>query len=115
MPFKIHPAGNLSGASRRGGRPPTGGRSTWYPRAGTASASPGPAGRSPATGERRGHERHYYDRLRMNDKFDFKYRVALAAVTALVLGDQVLVQPYLVRLTTDAPLINVAGRQRMLS
>jgi len=33
----------------------------------------------------------------------------------LVLGDQVLVQPYLMRLTTDAPVINVAGRQRMLS
>src|SRR4051794_41139630 len=49
------------------------------------------------------------------DLFDRTYRTALAVVTALVLGNQVLVQPYLMRLTTDAPLINVAGRQRMLS
>src|SRR5262245_55952582 len=47
--------------------------------------------------------------------FDRKYRTALAVVTVLVLGNQLLVQPYLMRLTTDAPLINVAGRQRMLS
>jgi len=51
----------------------------------------------------------------MIDKLERKYRTALAIVMVLVLGDQVLVQPYLVRLTIDAPLINVAGRQRMLS
>jgi two-component system sensor kinase FixL len=44
-----------------------------------------------------------------------KYRIALTVVAILVLGNQALVQPYLMRLTTDAPLINVAGRQRMLS
>jgi two-component system, LuxR family, sensor kinase FixL len=44
-----------------------------------------------------------------------KYRLALLVVASLVLGNQVLVQPYLMQLTTDAPLINVAGRQRMLS
>jgi two-component system sensor kinase FixL len=44
-----------------------------------------------------------------------KYGLALAAIAALVVGDQALVQPYLMRLTTDAPRINVAGRQRMLS
>jgi signal transduction histidine kinase len=44
-----------------------------------------------------------------------KYRLALAAVALLVLGDQALVQPFLARLTTDAPMINLAGRQRMLS
>lgn len=49
------------------------------------------------------------------DTFDRKYRTALAVVAVLILGNQVLVQPYLMRLTTDAPLINVAGRQRMLS
>ncbi len=49
------------------------------------------------------------------DTFDRKYRTALAVVAVLVLGNQVVVQPYLMRLTTDAPLINVAGRQRMLS
>jgi signal transduction histidine kinase len=47
--------------------------------------------------------------------FDRKYRTALAVVTVLVLGNQALVQSYLMRLTTDAPLINTAGRQRMLS
>jgi two-component system, LuxR family, sensor kinase FixL len=49
------------------------------------------------------------------DTFDRKYRTALVVVAVLILGNQVLVQPYLMRLTTDAPLINVAGRQRMLS
>ncbi|MHB1558742.1 MAG: sensor histidine kinase [Isosphaeraceae bacterium] len=44
-----------------------------------------------------------------------KYRIALAIVALLVVGNQALVQPYLVQLTTDAPLINLAGRQRMLS
>ena len=44
-----------------------------------------------------------------------KYRIALTVVAILVLGNQVLVQPYMMRLTTDAPLINIAGRQRMLS
>ena len=44
-----------------------------------------------------------------------KYVIALAVVAVLVLGNEVLVQPYMMRLTTDAPLINTAGRQRMLS
>jgi hypothetical protein len=43
------------------------------------------------------------------------YRIALAIVAALVLGNEVLLQPYITRLSTDAPLINIAGRQRMLS
>ena len=34
-----------------------------------------------------------------------KYRIALAVVAILVLGNQALVRPYLVRLTTDAPLM----------
>jgi signal transduction histidine kinase len=41
--------------------------------------------------------------------------LALSLVAVLVLANEVIVQPSLVRLTTDAPLINVAGRQRMLS
>jgi signal transduction histidine kinase len=49
------------------------------------------------------------------DLFGRKYWFALAVAVILVLGNQALVQPYLVRLTIDAPLINVAGRQRMLS
>jgi two-component system sensor kinase FixL len=44
-----------------------------------------------------------------------KYWIALTVVAILVLANQVLVQPYLIQLTTDAPLINLAGRQRMLS
>ncbi len=44
-----------------------------------------------------------------------RYWIALAIVAILVLGNQVLVQPYLMQLMTDAPLINLAGRQRMLS
>ena len=49
------------------------------------------------------------------DRFVRKYRIALAVVAVLVLGNEVLLQPYMMRLTTDAPLINIAGRQRMLS
>jgi signal transduction histidine kinase len=44
-----------------------------------------------------------------------KSKLSLAAIGILILGNQVLVQPSLMRLTTDAPLINLAGRQRMLS
>jgi two-component system sensor kinase FixL len=44
-----------------------------------------------------------------------RYWIALTVVAILVLGNQALVQPYLMQLMTDAPLINVAGRQRMLS
>ena len=40
---------------------------------------------------------------------------ALALVAALVLMNQAVVQPPLARLATDAPVINLAGRQRMLS
>ncbi|MFO0896396.1 MAG: ATP-binding protein [Pirellulales bacterium] len=44
-----------------------------------------------------------------------RYLWALGAVAALVLVDQAVVQPLLVRLNAYAPAINVAGRQRMLS
>lgn len=40
---------------------------------------------------------------------------ALAVVAVLLVFHQVLLQPALIRLETDAPVINVAGRQRMLS
>ncbi|WP_206107933.1 ATP-binding protein [Paludisphaera rhizosphaerae] len=49
------------------------------------------------------------------DALDRRYRLAVTIAAAMLLGDQLLVQPYLVRLTTDAPLINTSGRQRMLS
>jgi two-component system sensor kinase FixL len=49
------------------------------------------------------------------NSLDRKYRIALAVVAMLVLSNGVLIQPYIMRLTTDAPLINAAGRQRMLS
>jgi signal transduction histidine kinase len=51
----------------------------------------------------------------MDSSLNSKYRIALAIVAVLVLADQALVQPYMIRLLTDAPRINVAGRQRMLS
>jgi len=44
-----------------------------------------------------------------------RYLVVLVLVAFLVLLNQVLVQPPLLQLTTDAPVINIAGRQRMLS
>jgi two-component system, LuxR family, sensor kinase FixL len=44
-----------------------------------------------------------------------RYRAALVLIAALVLLHQLLVQPALLRLTSDAPVINMAGRQRMLS
>lgn len=40
---------------------------------------------------------------------------ALALIAGMIIFDQVLLQPALSHLTSDAPVINVAGRQRMLS
>jgi two-component system sensor kinase FixL len=48
-------------------------------------------------------------------RLDQRYLVVLALVAFLVLLNQILVQPPLLRLATDAPVINIAGRQRMLS
>lgn len=44
-----------------------------------------------------------------------RYSIVLVAVASLLIADQVLIQPLLVRLNGYAPVINVAGRQRMLS
>lgn len=44
-----------------------------------------------------------------------RYSIVLAVVAVLVLVDQAVLQPMLVRLAGYAPLINLAGRQRMLS
>jgi signal transduction histidine kinase len=44
-----------------------------------------------------------------------RYLFVLATVAGLVVVDQVIIQPLLVRLSWYAPVINVAGRQRMLS
>ena len=44
-----------------------------------------------------------------------RYRVVLGLVACLLLLNQLVVQPPLFRLLTDAPRINLAGRQRMLS
>ena len=41
--------------------------------------------------------------------------VVLCAVAGLVVVDQAIVQPMLIRVNAFAPAINVAGRQRMLS
>jgi two-component system sensor kinase FixL len=45
----------------------------------------------------------------------WRYLFVLAAVAALMVVDQAIIQPMLVRLNAFAPAINVAGRQRMLS
>jgi C4-dicarboxylate-specific signal transduction histidine kinase len=44
-----------------------------------------------------------------------RYLLVLAAIAALVVVDQLIIQPLLMRLSWYAPAINVAGRQRMLS
>ena len=44
-----------------------------------------------------------------------RYLFVLVAVAILVIVDQATLQPWLVRLSNYAPVINVAGRQRMLS
>jgi C4-dicarboxylate-specific signal transduction histidine kinase len=44
-----------------------------------------------------------------------RYLMVLMAVVALVVTNQALIQPLLVRMNDYAPVINVAGRQRMLS
>lgn len=46
---------------------------------------------------------------------DRRYWAALGVIAGLIVIHQVLLQPALSRLTSDAPVINVAGRQRMLS
>ncbi len=49
------------------------------------------------------------------DSLERRYRAALALVAFFVLLNQLLVQPSLLRLNTDVPVINIAGRLRMLS
>jgi C4-dicarboxylate-specific signal transduction histidine kinase len=44
-----------------------------------------------------------------------RYVLVLASVAALVALDQAILQPHLVQLNFSAPVINLAGRQRMLS
>ncbi len=44
-----------------------------------------------------------------------RFLTGMAAIAALVTLNQVVLQPWLIQLTSDAPVINVAGRQRMLS
>src|SRR5262245_32311291 len=44
-----------------------------------------------------------------------RYLFVLASVAALIVVDQAIIQPMLVRMNAFAPAINVAGRQRMLS
>ena len=64
-------------------------------------------------------------RVSDNDRPDFaerlvrplrlRYAVVFVAVASLLLADQAVIQPLLVRLNGYAPIINMAGRQRMLS
>jgi C4-dicarboxylate-specific signal transduction histidine kinase len=44
-----------------------------------------------------------------------RYLAVLAAVAALVVVDQSVIQPLMIRVSWYAPIINAAGRQRMLS
>ncbi len=44
-----------------------------------------------------------------------RYLAALLCIAGLIVLDQLLIQPALSQLTFDAPVINVSGRQRMLS
>jgi nitrate/nitrite-specific signal transduction histidine kinase len=44
-----------------------------------------------------------------------QYLVAISLAALLTVVNQVLVLPSLLRLSTDAVVINIAGRQRMLS
>jgi C4-dicarboxylate-specific signal transduction histidine kinase len=44
-----------------------------------------------------------------------RYLFVLAVVAGLMLVDQAIIQPLLVRMDSYAPVINLAGRQRMLS
>jgi len=53
--------------------------------------------------------------LAENDSLTRRHYLALGLIAALILFDQLLVQPPLWKLATDAPVINMAGRQRMLS
>jgi two-component system, LuxR family, sensor kinase FixL len=48
-------------------------------------------------------------------RLSVRYFAFLAAVATLVMVDQALIQPLLVRMNSFAPAINLAGRQRMLS
>lgn len=48
-------------------------------------------------------------------RFGRRYVAALALVAALLILDQAVLQPLLVHLNVHAPVINLAGRQRMLS
>lgn len=44
-----------------------------------------------------------------------RYLVAFLCIATLIVLDQLLIQPELAKLAFDAPVINVSGRQRMLS
>ena len=48
-------------------------------------------------------------------RLTWRYLFVLATVAALMVLDQAIIQPMLVRVNAFAPAINVAGRQRMLS
>jgi two-component system, LuxR family, sensor kinase FixL len=62
---------------------------------------------------------------RVSDRYDFaerlirplaiRYGLVFLTVASLLLADQAFIQPQLVRLNGYAPIINLAGRQRMLS
>ncbi len=52
---------------------------------------------------------------RLGGRLARRYLFVFASVVGLVIVDQVVIQPLLARMSRYAPVINVAGRQRMLS
>lgn len=48
-------------------------------------------------------------------KFTSKYLIVLAVLTVVILGSQLLMQTTIANSTSDARIINISGRQRMLS
>src|SRR5262245_46338217 len=48
-------------------------------------------------------------------RFARRYFLVLATIAGLIVVDQVAIQPFVSRLSSFAPAINIAGRQRMLS
>ena len=52
---------------------------------------------------------------RLSRRLAGRYLFVFATVVGLVVVDQVVIQPLLAKMSRYAPVINVAGRQRMLS
>lgn len=75
-----------------------------------------PAGDSRIAGERsEDPDEAVLSRGNPGELFGLRSRWTFVLVAVLLVFHQALLQPALVQLTSDAPVINVSGRQRMLS